>query len=1241
MRLNYLCLNMKFLLLSLGFWTFTFSGLIAQNLPQDNFYLYLIGDAGKPSVVNEKYRKTIQSLLKDSPTIPSAIVYLGDNVYPKGLESEDHPWRLEGEEILQSQLQIAGSIRNIFFIPGNHDWKRGREGGLQQVLNQQLWVDSLKSEAIQFYPRDGCPGPVELKLSDNLVLVIIDSQWWLHAWDKPQGENSVCDIKTPQEMIAAVEDILQRNEGKQVVIAAHHPIYTYGEHGGISTFKDHLFPLTKVQKNLYLPIPVIGSIYPLYRKAFGNVQDLAHPLYKEFRKSIHDLLKQYPGTLYAAGHEHALQYAIKDSVHYVVSGSGSKHTYVRKKGYARFAKSANGFVRLAVTTNNQIRIEYFTEDNPDPAYTVASTIARYHPPEEIGANSEKTKITQASDQYKATTSKKKWLGENYRDVWSQKIEVPVFDFQSANGPLKIIQQGGGQQTLSLRLEDPSGKQYALRSIEKYPEKAIPEAFRETFAKDLVQDQISASHPYGSLVIAPLADAAGIYHTNPRVVWLPDDPRLGVYRKVFANKLMLFEERPDGKATDMDFFGNADDIVSTFKVIDKLAKDNDNQVDQAFVLRSRLFDLWIGDWDRHDDQWRWAEFDKKNGKLYRPIPRDRDQAFFVNEGKIPKLFSKRWALPKLQGFDYDLDWPAGFMYNARYFDRSFLTELSREDWLSIAKDLKGLLTDEVIERSIRQWPAEIFALRGEEIIKKLKARRDRLEDFAMDHYLFLSKAVNIVGSDKHERFNVAFQEGGKVHVVVFKIKKDGEVDRKIYERTFLEEETEEVRLYGLGGDDEFRFSGSEKTKIKIRTIGGKGDDRLESLSKEKPVVYDKPAGMVPASGSRFRDRRSSDPLINEYNRKEFKYDLLAPLIFGNYNVDDGIFLGGGFLSTQHGFRKDPFKTRHLFLGSYALNTSSFNFQYSGRYTNMIRKWSGELELNAKSPNFVNNFFGLGNESVFDKNIDDNPTVGVDRAIDYYRLRFTEWSMDMRLSRKIGANGFIKVGPSLQVVELERPDENRFVKDFEATLSQPILETYRNFAGVGYSWGVDNRNNPLFTTRGLYFEQTSRWMNEFNSSDVTVGNFGYHTATLAFYQSFRFPARLTFASRISAGITRGDFQLYQSQILDGRTELRGFRKTRFYGDSKLVFNNEVRFKLGEIRSYIMPASIGLVGFYDIGRVWYKDENGVDPTALSGKSNIWHKGFGGGIWFTPYNMAVVSLEAGHSVEGTLGYFRLGFLF
>ncbi|MEQ8424519.1 MAG: BamA/TamA family outer membrane protein, partial [Cyclobacteriaceae bacterium] len=587
---------------------------------------------------------------------------------------------------------------------------------------------------------------------------------------------------------------------------------------------------------------------------------------------------------------------------------------------------------------------------------------------------------------------------------------------------------------------------------------------------------------------------------------------------------------------------------------------------------------------------------------------------------------------------ELKWPAGFMYNARYFDRSFLTSLEREDWIKEAKELQTSLTDAVIEESIRKWPGEIYDLHGEEIIKKLKARREKLVEYGLNHYYFLSRAVNVVGSDKHELFEVNYLDNDQVEVRVSKIKKDGEVVKEIFHRTFVSGETKEIRLYGLDGDDQFKLKGNGNGGIKIRIISGKGDDKLASEAKAKPLIYAKPKGIEIEAGSKFRDRKSSNPAVNEYNRKEFKYNVLAPLLFANYNIDDGIFLGGGFFATTYGFRKDPYKSQHLFLGSYAINTSSFNFQYTGKYTGIIGHWNGEIDVNAKSPNFVNNFFGLGNESRFDKNIKDNPSIDVERSIDYYRMRFKEWSLNLKLRRSIGQFGFVGLGPSFQSIEIEDPDKDRFVKDFAASFPEPILEKNKSFAGANITWGVDNRNDPKLTTRGLYFEQSSRWMDDINSSS---GSFGSYNASLSLFQSFKLPAKLTFAFRASGGINTGGYQFYQSQILDGRTELRGFRKTRFYGDSKLVFNNEVRLKLGDIRSYILPASIGITAFYDVGRVWYEDAPGIDPSSTSGASSIWHKGYGGGIWLTPFNLAVVSVEVANSVEGTLGYFRLGFLF
>jgi hemolysin activation/secretion protein len=156
-----------------------------------------------------------------------------------------------------------------------------------------------------------------------------------------------------------------------------------------------------------------------------------------------------------------------------------------------------------------------------------------------------------------------------------------------------------------------------------------------------------------------------------------------------------------------------------------------------------------------------------------------------------------------------------------------------------------------------------------------------------------------------------------------------------------------------------------------------------------------------------------------------------------------------------------------------------------------------------------------------------------------------------------------------------------------------------------------------------------------------NFGSYESSLALYHSFRAASRLVFAARVGAGVNRGKYQFYQAQILDGKTELRGFRKTRFYGDQKMYSNFEVRLRLLNFRSYLFPASFGVLAFHDLGRVWYKDDSGNDPTSASGKSTVWHKSIGGGLWFTPFNLTILSTEVGHSNEGNLFYVRLGFLF
>ena len=912
-----------------------------QLFAQDNFHVYLIGDAGLKSVKNASYKKLLQQQVNDS--VPSAIVFLGDNIYPKGMPPAGNRKRAEAEEILQASVDLVpGFTGPMIFVPGNHDWKRGRPDGINFIHYQQAWLDSLHRDNIKLLPQNGCPGPVEIPLSDKVVLIVIDTQWWLQPWEKPEGETSLCDCKTQADLIVQLNDALRRNQHKRVIVAAHHPVITYGEHGGVYSLKDHIFPFTDLNKKLYIPLPVVGSLYPLYRQIFGSIQDTSHPEYRKLKEQMMAVLEQYPGVIYASGHDHSLQFIEKDDVHYIISGGGSKSGTAKKKKYSQYAEEALGYVRVSIRNNTESNVEYIANDHISFQKIIPALTPEKKDSIAAAVIAEGTVEANASDQYDAGSSHRKWLGENYRKEWAQKINVPVFDISKEKGGLKIIQRGGGHQTISLRLEDSMGHAYSLRSIEKYPESALPEPFRNTFAEDIVQDQISAGHPYGALVVPYLAQGAGIYHTNPKVVFIPDDPRLGVYRKDVANRLMLFEERPDGNGAGMPFFGNAEKMISSTKLLEQLAKDNDNTVDQKFFLRSRLFDLWIGDWDRHDDQWRWAEFDSKKGKTYRPIPRDRDQAFFVSEGRIPKFLGHKWLLFQFEGFDKEINWPSGLMFSGRFIDRKFLTTLSREDWIAVADDLTAHLSDSLIDASLKKWPTEIYALHGERIASALKARRKMLRESALEHYKFLAKEVTLTGSDKRERFEIERLNNGNVTVSVYKLNKEGEKGKLLYERQFIASETHEVRLFGLGGDDQFVITGVRNKKIAVRIIGGAGKDEVQSKKDKAVYVYDVANDIAFSNDSNVKERTSTDAAVNEYNWKEFKYNRTAPLIYANYNIDDGVFLGGGFITINHGFRKDPFKSKHLFLASYAANTSSANFRYDGRFTGIIGKWNGEID-----------------------------------------------------------------------------------------------------------------------------------------------------------------------------------------------------------------------------------------------------------------------------------------------------------
>jgi hypothetical protein len=1211
------------------FWTLTTA--FSQAVPADSVRhrVVLIGDAGRLYHGKNPVVDAV-SARYDFNNKRTTLLYLGDNVYPHGLSEEGSKDYDSLTAVLRYQAQPGlaqagltnsgqGKESQVLFIPGNHDWAKSHPDGWERIKRQGQWLDSLKAPNIKLLPADGCPGPEEIHLNDNLVLIIIDTQWWLHQYAKP-GADSDCACKSEEEVIARLSDIVFRNKGKGIILATHHPFRSYGIHGGYYTIKQHIFPLTEFSSGLYIPLPVIGSLYPLVRGVFGNIQDLPNPTYRQMVQVMEKAMALAPNVVFVSGHDHAIQHIVDGSRNYIVSGSGINRERVKNGKLAKFVSGEWGYVVLDELTNGKVNATFYTVDEAAKAteahsatlFTIPSTTDQSSNVATRPTWPDSVTVPIAPDYELAGSFQRLMLGNNYRREWATPVKLPVFDLTRTNGGFKILQRGGGMQTKSLRIEDSQGKEWVLRSIQKDPANALPAALKETIAKDVLQDEISAGYPYAPLVVPTLAKAVGVPHANPKIVYLPDDPALGIYQADFGKGVFLFEERSPGDGKS----------ISTPKLIEALEDDNDNSVDQKAVLRARMLDLFMGDWDRHEDQWRWGSRKTKTGKEYFPIPRDRDQVFFRAGGILPGIAALPWLQPKFQGFTEKLSNVNGLMFNARYVDRLFMQGLDAKDWMTVITSLRDSLTDDVLKQAINQLPDTIRNESGNRILETLKVRRGWLLEKGLEYYRFLAKSVDIPGSDKTELFKIEHQNDDQIAVSVFKIAKDGSVAQRLYNRVFDAEVTNEIQLYGQKGNDKFEVSGSESADIKVRLIGGKGNDVFSVTGDPgKPVIYD-----LSTESNTLPDhnlatfRLSTDKAVNEFDPHAFKYDKLMPLATAGFNLDDGILLGIGAQLIKQGFRKSPYASMNRLMVTRALATEAMSFRYDGIFTHLIGKNDLWINAFAKAPDNVTNFFGPGNETDYEKS----------RGIRYYRTRYNLTNVAALLKRKVGEHMEVSVGPVFQHFSLDPTDNvGRFIETYLNELPAPErFLRQESYGGLQAGLVIDDRNNPAQPSRGLYWTTTLLGLQGF---DERPNNLTQIRSDMTIYTSFSKSARFVLVNRIGGGLTYGNPAFFQLLYLGGQTNLRGFRTYRFAGNNMVYHNIEARLKLFSFRSFLFPGSVGLLAFNDLGRVWLNGEN----------SKRWHDGYGGGLFVTPAELLTVTASVGFSDEGALPYISLGFRF
>ncbi|HEX5869551.1 MAG TPA: hypothetical protein VFY65_03985 [Longimicrobium sp.] len=324
------------------------------------------------------------------------------------------------------------------------------------------------------------------------------------------------------------------------------------------------------------------------------------------------------------------------------------------------------------------------------------------------------------ERYDASPVHRFLMGDGYRDAWAAPVHAPIMDLRGFAGGLTPMRTSGGRQTRGLRLRGADGREYAFRSLDKDQAKAMSALPRLLMGR-FRQDQVSALHPGASLIAAGLQDAAGVLNPTPHLGVMPTRPWIPEeFTAEFGILPGTLQVYPDAG------FAGAERVVATDSLWAEIRRGPGDRVDARAYLVARLMDVYMGDWDRHEGQLRWARMRRGGRGEWVVIPRDRDYAFSDYGGVIPGL--ARRVDPKIVRFDAEYRDLRGLLVKGRALDARLLCGVSATAWDATAAATARALTDSVITASIGRMPAEWVA-QAAPLAATLRARRDRLPDAA--------------------------------------------------------------------------------------------------------------------------------------------------------------------------------------------------------------------------------------------------------------------------------------------------------------------------------------------------------------------------------------------------------------------------------------------------------------------------------------------------------------------------------
>ncbi len=803
------------------------------------------------------------------------------------------------------------------------------------------------------------------------------------------------------------------------------------------------------------------------------------------------------------------------------------------------------------------------------------------------------KTLPAGEDYKSSSLYKFFWGSNYRNLWTTPVTVRSLNLDTAFGGLSVTNADTSRAAKILYLTNASGNLYVLASVDRTPGKLLPPDFRNTFVENIANDEISITNPYAAATIPILENATSNFSFHPDYVFIPKQTALGLYNNEYGNDFYKLIQLPDSYTDTNEVY------ITTNELLAMLEQDANSSIDKKAYMRERLFDMFLNDWNTGNRQWMWKQTINAGKKIFIPTRQDHDAAYTHYNGKITRLGFQITGLSFIQSFQKNMKRINRFNFQANDLDRRLLNDATLNDWQTIAKDLQQSFTDTVIRNAIDQLPKEIFPLTGNDVVAKLKSRREHLVEWATTYYHFISKEVEIPGTLQNEFFDVT-ENDSETSVHVYTINSRIISNTPFYARTFRSSETKEIRLFGLNGADKYSIEDSNTNNIKLKIIDG-----IQKINKDTIAVNVAPEAnsKVIVYGDKKNIQQSTevpvkfigDTSFKQYRDKWFHYDRsgISPLIF--YSREDRLYVELAYRYRHFKWGKAPFASNQTISLHYSLLEQAFSITYNAIIPKLVAKSDFSLLANYDDVRWTY-FFGMGNNTKFES----------DKSNSYYIMRTRQWVVQPMLSRSFGRSA-VRISANLNGIKIINDTTRFLAKEY---YPDKTFYNWAMFANESISYSYQKFNDAIVPTKGVLFNTTVT-----GSQSLNAGAHNYVDYAGSAYFYIPLISKFSLNIRTGAETITGQPEFYQYPSIGG-TILRGFVRDRFRGKTAFWNTNDIRY-ISPVHTHYFVGKAGLLAFVDDGRVWMPGE----------QSNTLHVAYGGGIILAPWNLLYADFNYGRS--------------